>query len=239
MNRSIAPILSLFFLLLAASADAAPKAPEKANAGRRAWFVQTSIPSDFENPVKVMAGGKIQILTLSNRLASHSVKVPEDGILRLVKEVPDPTGKEEVIYITLAKAVVPQGMNRALVIMAPVVKRKENGPVFLTKIQALNRFKGGDYMYINLTKFKIGVEIDDKKLVVKPGSVEIKHVAKANGVESVPYRYSYYHTQKKKWMTLNASMTILTRSRREIFIFGLSHNTGRIRCKGVTFPVEH
>ena len=151
----------------------------------------------------------------------------------------DPTGKEEVAYVTLAKAVVPPGMNRALVIMAPVVKRKENGPVFLTKIQALNRFKGGDYMYINLTKFKIGVEIDDKKLVVKPGSVEIKHVAKANGVESVPYRYSYYHTQKKKWMTLNASMTILTRSRREIFIFGLSHNTGRIRCKGVTFPVEH
>ena len=47
---------------------------------------------------------------------------------------------------------------------------------------------------------------------------------------------SYYHKAKNKWMPLNASMTIRNPKRREVYVFSVSGNTGRIRCRGITVP---
>jgi len=141
-------------------------------------------------------------------------------------------------YITLAKAVIPNGVGRALVIMSPVPKPREDGTLFLTKVQPLDRFKGGDFMYINLSNSKIGVEIGDNKKLISPGSLEIMSVATTADAESVPYRYSYFQSDKQRWRPLNASMTIASTTQREVFIFSVSQQSGRIRCKGITFPVD-
>ncbi len=207
---------------------------------RLAWFIQTSIPEEVENPVKILTGGEIQMLTLYESVASQPVPVPEDGIISIVREEPNPVpnAKDKVIYITLAKAVIPKGLGRALVIMTPAKKPSKDGMLFLTKVQALDRFKGGDFMYINLSNSRIGVEIGSQKKSIAPGSLEILSVATTKSAESIPYRYSYFQNEKQRWMPLNASMTIASTMQREIFIFGASQETGRIRCKGITFPIE-
>lgn len=206
---------------------------------RLAWFVQTSIPEEVENPVKILTGGEIQVLTLYDSVASQPVPFSEDGIIRIVKESPDPdpNAKDKISYITLAKAVIPKGVGRALVIMTPATKPSKDGALFLTKVQALDRFKGGDFMYINLSDSRIGVEIGNNKKLVNPGGLEILSVAATKDAESIPYRYSYFQSNKQRWMPLNASMTIASMMQREVFIFSVSQQSGRIRCKGITFPV--
>jgi hypothetical protein len=92
-------------------------------------------------------------------------------------------------------------------------------------------------MYINLSKSRIGVEIGRNKKMVNPGGLEILSVAAGNEEESIPYRYSYFQSDKQRWMPVSASVTIASMLQREVFIFSASQDTGRIRCKGITFPV--
>lgn len=234
-------LLSLLFVVSVyadpATGSAASEPEEKPRP--RAWFVQTGIPHGMDNPVKVLVGGKIEMLTLSNRVSSGPVKIPKDGIIRLVKEVSNPEDKEEVIYQTLAEAVVPEGLSKVLIIMVPRPKPAPDGSLYMTKVQPLNGFKGGDFLYINLTDARIGIEIASDKMMLNSGEMKIHGVKGGGKLVSVPYRYSYYHVKKKKWIPLNASMTISSLTRREVFIFSKSESSGRIRCKGVTFPVEN
>ena len=227
-------------LFASASAQEQPdqNADEDEIKGRKAWFVQTSIPDDVDNPIKVLDKNKVRLVSLYNRVASSPVPVPEDGDLRIVREVPDPEDATKMKYITLAQAVIPDGMNDALVILSPVRERKDDGLVFMTKVVSLQEFKGGDFMYINLTSAQVGVEIDKVKILLKPGNMKIQQVGNKDKPVSVPYRYSYYHPDKDKWMPLNASMTIATNTRRQLFIFSVNEHTGRVRCKGVTFAVN-
>ena len=83
--------MMLMALAYISPSTAAP-GPEgkKKTQGRAAWIVQTGIPAGMDNPVKVLVGKKIEMLTLSNRVAAGPVKIPQDGLIRLVKEVPHP-----------------------------------------------------------------------------------------------------------------------------------------------------
>ena len=225
-------------LCLLADAGAQEPIEDDEIRGRKAWFVQTSIPKDVDNPVKVLINDEVRLVSLYNRVASRAVPIPDEGDLRIVKEVPDPEDPAKVKYLTLARALIPPGMNNALVILTPVRERKEDGLVFMTKVVSLQKFKGGDFMYINLTSAQIGVEIDKDKMLLKPGNMKIQQVGNKDKPVSVPYRYSYYHPDKEKWMPLNASMTIATSTRRQLFIFSVNEHTGRVRCKGITFPVK-
>lgn len=211
---------------------------QKKTQGRAAWIVQTGIPAGMDNPVKVLVGKKIEMLTLSNRVAAGPVKIPQDGLIRLVKEVPHPENKQEVVYRNLAKAAVPDGVRRALVIMIPRREPAADGSLFVTRVQPLSTFKGGDFMYINLTNTRIGIEIAGDKLLLKSGGMKIHDVKGSQKLVSVPYRYSYYQAKKRRWMPVSASMTILSQKRREVFIFSVSRKTGRIRCRGVTVSVD-
>jgi hypothetical protein len=242
MSRFLLSVSCAFLSLVLSCghAKAENSASDSNEKKRLVWFVQTSIPKEIENPVKILTGTEIQMLTLFESVASQAVSVPEDGILRLVKEVPDPNpnAKGKINYITLAKAVVPKEVSRALVIMTPVKEPSKDGAVFLTKVQPLELFKGGDFMYINLSNSRIAIEIGTSKKMINSGGLEILSVAATKTAESVPYSYSYFENEKQRWMPLNASMTIASTMQREVFIFSPSLETGRIRCKGITFPVD-
>jgi len=240
INHTLSLACSILGLAIAANHSSAQEKSRDSNESKRlAWFVQTSIPDGVENPVKMLTGGEIKMLSLYDSVASQPVPVSDDGTLRIVKEVPNPKpdAKEKTIYITLAKAVVPKGVSRALVIMTPAPKPAKDDTVFLTSVQDLNRFKGGDFMYINLSNSRIGVEIGSNKKMVNPGGLEIVRVADGNGEESIPYRYSYFQSDKQRWLPVSASVTIASMLQREVYIFSVNQETGRIRCKGVTFPV--
>ncbi len=212
--------------------------PEPKNTnGRRAWFVQTAMPEGLENPVRVMTGTEVESVTLSNRLTSGPVQIPSDGIIRFVREVPDPEAPAKGKYLTLAEALVPGNLNQALIILVPIPKKDGSDLLFGTKVQDLSEFQGGDCLYINLTKLNVGVEIGKKKIPLKPGTSEIYDGEDYAQATSVPFRYSYFQPEKEKWKVLSASLAIMTGTRREIWIFSVDGVSDRVKCHGVTFPV--
>jgi len=206
--------------------------------GRVAWFVYTSMPEGLENPVNVMTGKDIVTLTLSKRSASEPVKIPADGILRIVRKVENPENPKQPKFLTLAQANVPDGVGKALIILVPLSKAKGD-LLFQAKVQDLAAFKGGDCLYLNLTTLNVGVELGKTKMEIKPGETKIHNAPVLDKATNMPVRYSFYHPIEKQWKVLSASTVVLYPTRREICIFSWDPRYGRVDYHGITFPVAH
>jgi len=231
-------LLPLLASLLAASplfaqdADDEPRQPR----GRIAWFAATGIPDDLENPVDVMLGKEIVPVTLSKRMSSDPVKIPEDGIIRLVREVANPEDPKKPLFLILAQARIPDTMSKALIILIP--QPKEGSPqVFHAKVQDLARFKGGDTLYLNLTKMNVAVQLGDRKIGLKPGDANIYQAPALAKATNTPVSYHYFHPEQEKWKLLSASTIVLHPTRREICIFSWDTRFERVNYHGITFPV--
>lgn len=214
-----------------AEGDAAPREAK----GRLAWFVYTDLPENLENPVKVLTGSKLTEVTLSKRMASGPVKVPGDGIVRIVRENKGADAKDKP-YLVFSQTVIPEGVSKALIILFPL--SKPNGDLlFNTKVQNLANFKGGDTLYMNLTKLPVAVEIGDAKVGINPGEIRIHEAPRSAEPVNVPVSYNF-RDQEGRWRMLSASTIVLQPTRREICIFSVDPQLGRIDYHGVTFPVE-
>ncbi len=204
--------------------------------GRVAWLIYTSMPEGLENPVSVMTGKDIIQLTLSKRSPSEPVKIPADGIIRIVRKVANPQDPAKPNFLTLAQATVPEGVGKALIILAPVAK-SDSGLVFQAKVQDLASFNGGDYLYLNLTTLNIAVEMGTNKIGLKPGETKIYDAPELTESTNVPIRYSFFHPTEQQWKVLSASTVVLRSTRREICIFSWDAQFGRVDYHGITFPV--
>lgn len=204
--------------------------------GRVAYFVYTSMPEDLENPVTVMTGKELLQLTLSKRSASEPVKIPADGIVRIVRKTANPNDPAKPIYLTLAQAQIPEGVAKALVILVPAAKA-QSGLLFQAKVQDLAAFKGGDTLYLNLTTLNVGVEMGATKIGLKPGDTRIFTAPEMAEATNMEVRYSYYHPTQLKWNMLSASTVVLRSTRREICIFSWDPRFNRVDYHGIIFPV--
>lgn len=237
MKKAFFCLLIGFYSLLplfAQSEDTNQARPAK---GRVAWFVYTSMPEDLENPVSVMSGTDVRQITLSKRAPSDPVKIPADGILRIVRKVQSQTDPGKTEFQTLAQALIPEGMIKALVILMPAPENPK-GLVFHTKVQDLARFKGGDWLYLNMTKVNVGVEMGKTSMQIKPGETKIYEAPAISEPLKMPIRYSYFHPVKQQWKMISASTIALYGTRREICIFGWDPRYDRIEKHGITFPVS-
>jgi hypothetical protein len=232
-NTLLSLLLPIFpGLLIAQQEQTAEIAPS-----RSAWFIYTTLPDNLENPVKVLSGKDISDLTLSKRSAVGPVKIPADGILRIVKEAPHPQEAGKIIHLTLAQALIPKGVNKALVILAPLPK--PNGDLlFRSTTQDLAGFKGGDWLYLNLTNADIGIQLGEQKSIIKPGIVSIRSARNLDKPTNMPISYNYRLPGKQEWKLLTASTVVLMPTRREICVFSVDPQFGRISYHGITFPVE-
>lgn len=204
--------------------------------GRKAWFVATAIPEDLENPVDVMIGNEIVQVTLSKRSVTEPVKIPASGIIKLVREIPDPEGGDEPAYLTLAQARIPEGVGKALIVLMPA-KKSESGLVYHTKVQDLAKFRGGDNLYMNFSPLNVAVQLGPTKIGLKPGEFRIYEGPRLAKSTNVPVKYLYFHPEQKKWRMLSASTVVLRSTRREICIFSWDRRYERVSYHGVTFPV--
>jgi hypothetical protein len=233
MRRTI-----LALLLPLCSFPAFAQENEAANASARsAWFIYTQLPEEVENPVKVIAGREIKELTLSKRSVSGPVKIPADGILRLVKEMPHPEEPGKTIHTAIAQAKVPQGANKVLVILIPLAE-PEGDLVFGAKVQNLAGFRGGDWLYLNLTDADIGIVLGTEKQIVKPGGLRIQSAPNLAEATNMVISYNYRPAEEKEWRLLTESTVVVMPSRREICIFSADPRSGRVGYHGITFPVE-
>jgi len=205
--------------------------------GRKAWLVATVIPDDLENPVTIMVGKDLTKVTLSKRSVGDPVKVPKDGLIRMVREITDPEDPSKTVFRTLAEARVPESVNQALVIFVPV-KETESGVLFGTKVQDLAKFTGGETLYMNLSPRNIKVILGNDVIGLRSGDLKIHEVTGLEKAVNKAISYHQFDPVKKKWKLLSASTIVLRPTRREICIFSWDPRFDRIDYHGVTFPVE-
>lgn len=204
--------------------------------GRQAWFVYTNMPEGLENPVSVMSGEDISQVLLSKLSASDPVKIPADGIIRIVRRIENPKDPEKPTYLTLAQATIPGTVSAAMVILIPIPENP-NGLLFHAKVQDLASMKGGDTMFLNTTNLRIGIELGKEKFIVTPGQGKIHNPLGAEKSASLPIRLSYYHPERKEWDMITASTVALYSTRRELCIFNWDSAFQRVDFESITFPM--
>jgi hypothetical protein len=237
MKSVITGILACLLSMTAAVAQEPSADQPRQPRGRLAYMVSTSIPDGLENPVKVMTGKDVVEVMLSKRSASEPVKIPADGNVRIVREVPDPADASKRAYLTLAQAAIPESVSNALVILIPIAKKPGSDLIFRTEIQDLAAFTGGDFLYLNLTNLDLKVELGKDTLAIKPGQTRIFDAPNLTKATNVATRYSYFHPVKKDWKMLSASTIVLRSTRREICIFSWDERLERVDYHGIVFPV--
>jgi hypothetical protein len=227
----------LFSGILPLAAQTDSDGDSRRKAGRSAWFACTSIPDGFENPAKVMSGKNLAELELPRYMTSDPVGIPADGVIRIVREVPDPEDPAGPKYLVLAEARIPDGVRNALIILIPLAKPKGD-LIFQAKVQDLAAFKGGDRLFINLSNSHIRVKLGDTKVTVAPRGADIYEAPVLARPTNMPIMYEFYHPEEKKWKMLSASTIVLRPTRRKICIFNDGSRLGNIQKHGVLFPVQ-
>lgn len=231
-------LLALHFLLCAfVPLSAQEKEEPRKPTGRSAWFIYTALPAGVENPIKVMKGKDVIEITLSKRSVSQPVRIPADGILRVIREEPDPKDAAKVVHRVLAQALVAEGVDKALIILMPLPK-PQGDLVFNAKVQDLAGFKGGDWLFMNLTNADIGIRLGTNRLTIKPAGLHIHNTPGLSEPISSPISYHYRIPGKKEWGLISASTIALMPTRREICLFSADPSYGRIDYHGITFPVD-
>lgn len=209
---------------------------KRAPAARTAWFACLAMPDGLENPVKIMAGEEITDLELHPFMASVAVKIPADGILRLVRPIPDPEDPKKTKYLILAEARIPQSVREALILLDPLPK-PAGDLLFRAMVQDLAKFKGGDRLYINLSETNIRVRVGKSTVAVAPGQADIYQSPELAAPANVPVLYEFYHPERKEWKLLSASTVVLRPTRREISVFNNGTRLGDIKKHKILFPV--
>jgi len=234
------PTLHLGLAICAAASLAAQDAGNESESrparGRVASFVYTSLPDGLENPVSIMAGKDINQVVLSKLSPSAPVKIPADGILRIVREVENPKDPTKPEYLTLAQATVPENVANAVIILMPVAKSPD-GLLFQTKVLDLASYKGGDSMFLNMTNLKIGVELGKANILIDPGQIKSHNPLGGSKTVSIPIRLSYFHPERGEWKMITASTVALYSTRRELCIFNWDKQFNRVDFESITLPM--
>jgi hypothetical protein len=228
-------LLSLFSTASLIAQDDPETEPRKP-LGRVAWFVSTSIPKGMENPMTVQSGDELLQVTLSKRSPSDPVKIPADGILRIVRKVENPKDPGKPAYLTLGQAIVPEAMGKALIILIPAAENPA-GRVFDTKVMNLAEFKGGSWLFLNTTETKVGVDLGGSKIEIKPGESKVIGNEPSSTPKNMAIRYYFQHPKKSEWKVLSTSTVVTYPTRREICIFSWDPRYKRVDYHGITFPV--
>jgi len=229
----------LFFLvtgMLTLLAQSEPTAEKPPPAGRSAWFACLAKPQGLENPVTILAGGQITKLELPPFMASAAVKIPQDGILRIVRPIPDPEKPARTRYLVLAEAHIAENIHEALVILNPL-PGPEGDLLFSAKVQDLAAFKGGDRLFINLSETNIRVRLGKTTVSVAPARAGVYQSPKLAQPKNMPILYEFYHPARKEWKILTASTVVIRPTRREIIVFNNGTRLGIIKKHGILFPV--
>lgn len=206
--------------------------------GRKAWFLCTAIPENVQNPVSVMVEDKIHEVTLSIRNMSDPFPVRGEGIVKIVKEVPNPEKPNSFIFEVLAEAKVPDHIDKALIILVPAIQKEGRKLLFMSKVLDLKDFKGGDYLYLNLSPKNIGITLGEERSVLKPGELKIQNNREVTAAVNKVFSIHYQSPEEDKWKMIVATTIVVQPTRREICILHWDEKAGRVDYRGATFPVE-
>lgn len=203
---------------------------------RSAWLACTSIPEGLESSVMVMSGKDIVRMELPRFMTSDPVKIPKDGIIRILREVPSLENPAKIKYHVLAEAKISANISQALIILFPMPK-PQGEMLFKAMVKDLAEFKGGDRMFINLSNTHIRVKFGKTLIHVPPSKVNTFEAPRLSKPTNTPIEYTFYHPVHKQWRILSASTVVLRPTRREINIFNDGSRIGAIDKHKILFPL--
>lgn len=193
----------------------------------------TSLPPDVQSPLKILIGKELAEVEIMKRSLGLPVGVPEDGMMHVVKPVTDSEGKPA--YERFVTVGIPEAVKKALVILFP----DPNLPAplkFRAKVIDLDKFRGGDALFINLTGYEVGVTLGEKKASLKSGQTGIIATGDFEGRRNATVSYHYRKGGEKAWNLISSSTTMLLSDRREILVFSYDKQIGQIDYHGISFP---
>lgn len=210
--------------------DGADK-PRKEVRGKSAYIIYTAGGKFFDKPVMVKSGKKVTEIQLSKRYASDKISVNKEGIVDFV--TPNPNDEENP-YTSYARAVVPETVKNAIIILSPV-KKANSTQLFAAKVVDLSSFKKGDWLFVNQTPTGVGIQLGELKQAINPGESYLFDAKQFKKPTNLTVAYNYLHPTKKKWQLLSASTTVIRPTRREICIFSWNTKTQKVNYHGITF----
>jgi len=234
IHRLIFFYLSFPYFSFAQTAEEEPAKEPKSKVAR---FVYTSLPEGVANPITILHGDELVKVHLSLRSPSEPIKIPADGIIRIVTEQPNPDDPTQTKIVTIGLAKVEDTVSDFLVILVPALHKK-NGILLETKIVDFAKFKGGNNLFLNMTAKKIAVDIDKKSLEIDPSEHKIYDVPTTPNPKSVQIRFRFLDLETRKWQIITGSTIVMYPTRREMCIFGWDTEFDRINYRGITIPVD-
>jgi len=232
-----APLSLLFAIIVPTLWAQDVESEKKEESGRRAWLVATHMPKDTENPLTVLVGDQFHKVALSKRRASDAIGIKGEQIVRVIRQLPKPEKPGEFTIEILAEASIPLKVRQALVILIPI-KKEGQAARFHAMVQDLAGYRGGDYLFLNLTPTKVAIELAGQKLGAAPGETAIYDASSIKQSTNAEVRYHYFDQAKNGWQLISASTVVLRPTRRELCIFSWNEQYKRIDYHGITFPVE-
>lgn len=227
----------LVISLAAVSAEEGPSVPEtRVPTFRKAKFVCTAQVQELKNPVRVATTQESTVISVSKRVLSEPVKLPEDGQLRLLALGKNPENPDDQNDRVLVQTVVPLGVKEPLIILSPIVGKTDAPPVSELKatVQDLSPLAPGDWIFINVSTKSVGIVLDEEKSSIKPGDSHIHKTRFSPSGSAKQAEYQIFSIDEEKWALLASSTVMLNPSRMEMCIFSDDPNSARVTYHGIT-----
>jgi hypothetical protein len=238
LMKKILQLMILCFVFLSFSfAQNSGESPASEPKGKVARFVYTSLPEGVTNPISIMHGEELVKVHLSLRSPSETVKIPADGIIRIVSEQPNPEDPTKPKMVSIGLAKVPETISNFLVILIPSSDKK-NGMLLQTKVVDFANYKGGNNLFLNMSRMKIAVDFAKTSIEIDPSEHKIYDAPATLNPESVQMRFRFLDPETKKWQVITGSTIVMYPTRREMCIFGWDAEFNRINYRGITIPVD-
>lgn len=200
--------------------------------GRKAWILAPYLPEGIDNPMTFISAGKIHTVRIHSRSMGEAMPVDQDGIVRAVKLTPNPNGKPVVENLSLVK--IPQQTRECLIVLLPSAD-KESKLAFDSTVLDLSKFKNGGFLYVNLTTAKLGIEVGEQKMTLKPGGIDFLNALEKQETAIQKIAYYYEDPNDEKWKMMASSKVAAYGTRREICVFFYNERMGALDYRGLSF----
>jgi hypothetical protein len=226
--------LIIYFLIMTlSSAFLSAQSPDKSNT---AWIISSDLPKGINNSITLKIGDKLSEIILSKRGPSEPIKIPTDGIISILQKLDNPENPSKPSYVTLSEVKIDNRISNALIILVPDLKDPAQ-LTFQNKVQDLASFSNGEWLFINTTKFKVRIDMNDDKLIINPDENSIFKAKITTEPTRMAMRYRPDNDETEKWKLISSSSVSTYDTRREICIFSWDERFKRIDYHGMTLPV--
>ncbi|MCH7225889.1 hypothetical protein [Haloferula sp. A504] len=219
-------------ILTGSAALVAQEAGESPASGIR--FVCTDLPAGSPPSLDLLldpeSGESVEV-PLLRRAPGDYRPLPKGAVIRLGHQPADPADA----FVTMALGGKPADARRLLAILVPKLDREEASYPFSMQVIDEERFRPGDFLFINLTPFEFAVSFDGKRFGIRKGAVNLHDPEDLDEPRNSPVMITFRPAgTKERWQVLARTTWRLRPTRKEVCVFHWDERQGRPALRGLT-----